>query len=121
MGFTHLDSGSDDLVGISYGQRENFADPRSHYIRGVCLSGKRAVRQKDDAHRGRAKDTVTHQLIIFHRVGLPNLFKRSPFLFKRQPFDPFVRHELKGAVADAHQSQESPSIKTSHPFCLVYP
>ena len=37
MGYTHLDSRSDDLVWVGYDQREEFAGSGSDYVRSVGL------------------------------------------------------------------------------------
>jgi hypothetical protein len=115
--FTHLDSCPNDLVWVSYGQREDFASPGSNYIRGVRLHRKQRNRVGSDHKRIRirlAKYAETHQLIIFQSVRPPSLLERCSFPFEREPFDPFVRHELQGTITDADQCQESPSVETSH-------
>jgi len=37
IGYTHLDSRSDDLVWVAYSQRKDFASSGSHYVRDVGL------------------------------------------------------------------------------------
>lgn len=90
-----LNSRPNDLVWVSYGQREDFASPGSNYVRGV------------------------RQLIIFQSVRSPSLLEHRSFPFEREPFYTFVRHELQGAITDADQGQESPSVETSHSLRLV--